>query len=355
MASQGILFRYFLVHGLLMEVSKGQNIINGDKDGDASLIKTLTQTTKPLQEILKPARNCAGQEIRNDTLKSSKENINTLIKQGVPNVQGPEHEARLQNIVVIRSHALAMKGKNSKSQVQLYSLIREKNEKDLTKATKSRKQGEHIGYFVTDGEIVDKNYIPVDETQNQTQEQHLLIFEKINITDDYEEYEPTINNQLQIQTIEDEEGVFDGINTTDIPEELEPVVNIKLQNQTRTEPKIGIFDRINTTEVPEKFQPVTNYTGAVINKPVQGRELYNNILTQGHTTITRDKVSDHSLLQALIWTTTEPRLEVFDGVNATDVPKELEPETNSTGVIINQPASGQEIQNDTLKSGRSHP
>ncbi|KAK3581534.1 hypothetical protein CHS0354_031876 [Potamilus streckersoni] len=194
------------------------------------------------------------------------------------------------------------------------------------------------------------------------------------------------NEHKNRTTSEPRLGAFDRVNTTDVPEEFEPITNVRgviinkpvpgqemfnnvlnpghvatnkvqwpqnqPQQRTTPEPHLGKFDRVNTTDVPEEFEPVTNYQGLVINKPVHGQEMYNDIMAPGHTSVNRSEGSQKSwnITPTQNQTTAEPLLGTFDRVNTTDVPKEFEPVTNSKRVVINKPVPGQEIHNDALRS-----
>lgn len=324
-------------------INAGQATISRDKVTDTPLPKTQTRsTTEPrlgtfdsasttdIRKELEPGISSTGviinqtvsvREMRNDTLQSENGNMSRLIKQGVTKVLESESRVKPQSMIVMRTRALAMKGKGSKGQVQLYSVMRRNKGNNLTKEKNSRKRDELKGYVVTDGGNVGKKPMPAKETQNQIKKEPQL-------------------------------GILNRTNTTDAPDKFEPTTNTQPQNLTTTESQLGIFDRINTTDVPEEFEPVTNYKGVIINKPVQGQEMYNDILTREYITINRDKVNDMSLPQTQ--TTTKPRQEAFDIANATDIPNEFEPATNTTQGITNQPISGQEIQNYTIKSGNGN-
>ncbi|KAL3841789.1 hypothetical protein ACJMK2_019890 [Sinanodonta woodiana] len=403
MASHGIWFRSFLLYGILLQVSKGQNatyiikdwnqyrikqqttnephlgvfdrvnttdvpeefepitnssgfiinkpvpgqemfsdVINAghvDINDDTSLTQTKTRTTKEprlatfdyastmdVRKEIEPGIRPTGvmtnqtvyvQDIQNDTLKLDNGNMSRLIKQGGSKVLDAENRAKPQSMIVTRRRALAVKGKGFKGQVQLYSVIRGNKDNDRTKARNSTTRGVLKEYVVTDGGNVSTKQVPTTVTQNQI----------------------TADPQL---------GILNGVNITDSPEKNLPIANKQPQTQTTTESQLGIFDRINTTDVPEEFEPVTNHKGVIINKPVQGQEMYNDILTKEQITINSDKVNDTSLTQTR--TIAKPCQEVLDKANVTDSPKEFEPLTNTTRGFTNPPVTGQEMQNFTLTS-----
>ncbi|KAK3607449.1 hypothetical protein CHS0354_015592 [Potamilus streckersoni] len=336
MASQGFWLRSFLVYGLLLQVSKGQNAQYRTLNWNQNRYKQQTTSephlgafdrvnTTDVPEEFEPVTDSSGvvinkpvpgQEMFSDVLNPGQATIDrekvsdTSLPQAITRTKTEPRlgtfdsvsttDVRKELEPVISSTGVIINQTVSLREIQNYTLKSE--------------------YVVTDGRNVIKRQKPAKETQNQI----------------------TIESQL---------ANLDRTNSTDSPEKFEPKTNNQPQNRT-SESQLGISDRINATDVPEEFEPVTNYKDVIINKPVQGQRLYNDILIPERITINRDKINDMSLPQTRM--TTKPHQEAFDKTKASDIPKEFEPGTSTRGRITIQPVSGQKMQNYTLKSGNGN-
>ncbi|KAL3841792.1 hypothetical protein ACJMK2_019893 [Sinanodonta woodiana] len=322
----------------------------------------------------------------NNTTQINEETESTLtvfdrsITKSVSEVFEPERENHNQNLTATEP-LLQLFDKTNTTQI-----FEEFEQETNNQAWNQTAVYTKLGVFkrINTTEDPEKNNQDQNRIPNQFQ---LRIFDKINTTDLYEEFELETNNQVQNRTIiEPLLGVSGPINTTDVSKTSEPAGNNQAHNRTVTaahffsiinttneseksepgannrtqehkikDPQLVVLDRINTTEVKKEVDPMGNFKGVVSTKPDHGQKMSTDISAEGHTISNGDQVGDtSSLLNQTKNRITFSRLGAFDTGNATDVPDTMEPISNSVGVVINQSVSGPEIHNATALYGSGH-
>ncbi|KAK3581535.1 hypothetical protein CHS0354_031877 [Potamilus streckersoni] len=285
--------------------------------------------------------------------------LSRLIKQGIKKLEASDSQATKAEARTRIVNILATKGKDSKGQVQLHSVIRKKqgNEHATTKTV--RKQGD----TVINPNKVSHNYLSTTRPQHRTTIETTPRgdFERVNtsvVTDELK-LETNSTDLVMNQLVHGQEMNKDAsisAQTISIDENVSNTSYSQNQNKNRTTKKssIGTFYRVNTTEDIEEIGSVANSTGVGINE-TGSEQIRKDTLFSAQTINTSENASDASLSQNQ---TQNLRINVsslgsFNRVMTPDNIEELEPFANATGEGINESLSGRQIRKDAMFSEHS--
>ncbi|KAK3581540.1 hypothetical protein CHS0354_031880 [Potamilus streckersoni] len=289
MISPGIWFMSFIVYGLLIQDSKGQE----DAEHSISSWNQNQHRHRPTNEPRLQAFDQLNTRDDSEELEPVTNPRGVVINKVVPG-QEMHRDVLNSGYLVFDGKTVSRKHMPMK-QTQKWTTI-------------EPRQGMFDRKHTTDVHEESESVTNIQPQNQITREPQQDKFYRIITTDDSEEFEPVTKalpeNPIRI---EPQQEVFDRTITTDGSEEFEPVTSNQPQNPTTTEPRLGVFDRMNTTDDSDEVETVTNiesqntkkaplrvldrthatddsvtdYNGTVFNKPVHRQDMYSDIIAQG--------------------------------------------------------------------------